>query len=524
MDPRSSTVLGQTQETQDRFHVPVVENRGRPVSVYRSPIYKSYPDQTVRRSVLDRQAGTVLVERRYDHYPPSVVYRDTPRSPPRPHRILDIRDPFEKQYARRAPISLHKQTAKAHIPEAVHRTLASSRDLRQTSNSNEVSHDRAEAVDDLSLHADTRDPLFREEEEDSSSLTKEPRNTIVASPTLDRTDYQSDNESQSSEIVPDKWSMEKAINEVFRILPEKLCPRLPSVPKHVNRSGLEELNNEETLEVNLLPQANIVQTMMAQLQQSRSLEACSSNWMVPSSISREYLSSRVYNSYDVSQEHLPVKPPQLDPEAQAIGMSIPSQVVVPTKTLERWEARSRMATNIASHSDHFIATLDRLLKDENVSSVAVNRIMSALDKSKTRILGLNLHNATEILTTRRDATLDFKSTSLLKGSKDVLRATPLSSKTLFNGKVKDVTASDLAEHTRLCSAQLIRGGTKRSAPPSNSKPKNKKAKVVQQVAQQPKQGFTKPYPPKKQQRSYGKQQRPKPLTYKAAPAVPKDRP
>jgi hypothetical protein len=45
--------------------------------------------------------------------------------------------------------------------------------------------------------------------------------------------------------------MEKATNEVFRILPEKLCPRLPSVPKHVNRSGLVELNNEETLEVNL---------------------------------------------------------------------------------------------------------------------------------------------------------------------------------------------------------------------------------------------------------------------------------
>ena len=298
-------------------------------------------------------------------------------------------------------------------------------------------------------------------------MTKETR-TIIASPIHDQTDYQSDNESQSSEIVPDTWSMEKATNEVFRILPEKLCPRLPSVPKHVNRSGLEELNNEETLEVNLLPQANIVQTMMAQLQESRSLEACSSNWTVPSNLNREYMSSRVYNSYAVSQEHLPVKPPPLDPEAQAIGMIIPTQTLVPTKTLERWEARSRMATNIASHSDHFIATLDRLLKDEKVSSVAVNRIMSALDKSKTKILGLSLHNATEILTTRRDATLDFKSTSLLKGSKDVLRATPLSSKTLFNGKVKDVTASDLAEHTRLCSAQLMRGGTKRNAQPSNS--------------------------------------------------------
>ena len=521
MDPRSSTVLGQAQATQDRFHVPVVDNRGRPVSVYRSPIYKSYPDQT--RSVLDRQAGTVLVERRYDHYPPSVVYRDTPRSPPRPHRVLDIRNPFEEQYARRAPSSLHKQKAQAHLPEAVHRTHASSRDLRQTSISNEVSHDRAEAVDALSLHPDARDPLYREIEEDSRSLTKDTRTTI-ASPSHDQTDYQSDNESQSSEIVPDTWSMEKATNEVFRILPEKLCPRLPSVPKHVNRSGLEELNNEETLEVNLLPQANIVQTMMAQLQQSRSLEACSSNWTVPSNINREYMASRVYNSYAVSQEHLPVKPPTLDPEAQAIGMTIPNQVIVPTKTLERWEARSRMATNIASHSDHFIATLDRLLKDEKVSSVAVNRIMSALDKSKTKILGLSLHNATEMLTTRRDATLDFKSTSLLKGSKDVLRATPLSSKTLFNGKVKDVTASDLAEQTRLCSAQLMRGGTKRPAPPSNSKPKNKKAKVVQHVAQQPKQGFTKPYAPKKQQRSYGQQQRPKPQTYKAAPAVPKARP
>ena len=491
--------------------------------MYRSPIYKSYPDQTIRRSALDRQAGTLLVERRYEQYPPSVVYRDTPRSPPRPHRVLDIRDPFEEQYSRRAHSSLHKQTAQAHLPGAVRRTHASSRDLRQTSVLNEVPREREVAVDALSLHADYRDPLYREEEEDSRSLTKETRTTI-ASPNQDQTDYHSDNESQSSEVVPDTWSMEKAINEVFRVLPEKLCPRFPSVPKHVNRSGLEELNKEETLEVNLLPQANIVQTMMAQLQESRSLEACTSSWTVPSNINREHMSFRMYNSYAVSQENLPVKPPPLDPEALAIGMNIPSQILVPTKTLERWEARSRMATNIASHSDHFIATLDRLLKDEKVSSVAVNRIMSALDKSKTKILGLSLHNATEMLTTRRDATLDYKSTSLLKGSKDVLRATPLSSKTLFNGKVKDVTASDLAEHTRLCSAQLIRGGTKRPAPPSNSKPKNKKAKVVQRVAQQPKQGFAKPYAPKKQQRSYGTQQRPKPQTYKAAPAVPKARP
>ena len=462
----------------------------RPLSVYRSPIYKGHG---LRHTSLDRQAGTVLVERRYDPYQHSVRY--TPRSPPRPQRILDLGDPFVDHYSRRL---------EEHHPEVIHRIDSSVRSMTES------------IQDRVSLHAPSHDPLIREDE--SRTLDRETQR----SPTI-QTNNNSDSESQSSDLLPDNWSMDKAVNEVFRVLPEKLCPRITTAPKHVNRSGLEELNNEEIPEIEVLPQANIVRNMIDQLQASRPLDSCTSGWTVPSALAREHVSPKIYNMYAVSQEHLPVKPPPLDSEALTMGMSFPSSINVPYKTLERWEARSRMAANIASHSDHFIATLDRILKDENVSSLSVNRIMSALDKSKTKILGLSLHSTAEMLSLRRDATLDAKSTSLLKGSKDMLRAAPLSAKTLFNGKVKEVTAADLAEQTRLGLQSSFSGNRKRPAPSSLPRHKNKKAKVVQQS----KPVFVKPNVPKKQfsNQQYSRtQQRPKYNSFKAAPSVPKAQP
>ena len=525
-------------------------NRGR---IHELPSYNHTND---RRSMFDEQGRSLMVHRSYNYPNSNVAYSEPPKrinslSPPRTQRMLDIRDPFEEQYTRAhtmQPITdAHKRTGThqrtgAHLRTSVHlrtdthqhmsehqsmsahqRTTAHQRTAtgtdpvripRNTSVPRDESINRVDDYhpDQVSLLAPTQDLIYNSDYEDTRRAEEAHVNNSVVLPTPDPSTHDhyegndtSEEESSITDPVPDQWSMEKAVNEVFRVLPATLCPRVPTMPKHKNRSGLEELNNEEVPIPESLPQANLVRSMLVQLQSSRSEEACSNGWIVPPSMHREAIASRMYVRYASSLEHFPVRTPAIDSDASSIGLNNPTSVSVPTKLLEKWETRARMGVNVASHSDHFTVTLSQLLKDENVSCLAIDRIMAALDKSKTTLLALNLQNATEMLSLRRDATLDCRSTSLLPGSKDMLRAAPLSAKTLFDGKVKAVATADLAEQTRLCSAHVFASNRKRSAPSSNFKKsdkggnhKAKKAKVTFPVKQNENKNvpFKKSYPNK----------------------------
>ena len=89
-------------------------------------------------------------------------------------------------------------------------------------------------------------------------------------------------------------------------------------------------------------------------------------------------------------------------------------------------------------------------------------------------MALQLQNATELMSTRRDAVLHAHS-SLLQISKDRLRAAPLDSKLLLGGRVAAVTVSDASEQSRRLSASAVSAfaqGQKRSATSTfKSKPK-----------------------------------------------------
>ena len=87
-----------------------------------------------------------------------------------------------------------------------------------------------------------------------------------------------------------------------------------------------------------------------------------------------------------------------------------------------------------------------LLKEENISSLGANRILEAFDTGNRHLMALNLQTATEILSMRRDAVL-VAPNSLLRASKDSLRAAPLESKQLFGGRIAAVTDSDASEQS-----------------------------------------------------------------------------
>ena len=269
----------------------------------------------------------------------------------------------------------------------------------------------------------------------------------------------SDEETESllpieDEPAADRWSLQQAIEEVFRVVPSTLCPKIDAPPRRKNLSSLEEHNAEiggSTTPLQLLPQANNLGRLLDQLQSTRSLDTVESAWSVPLAISKEWVSPKAYVA---SKEFFPVKVPALDGDASTLGLTAPTSITVSAKLVERWEARARLGVMVASHDDHFAIALALLLKEENVSSRGASRILEAFDTGNRHLMALNLQNATEMLSARRDATL-VKSSSLLQNSKDSLRAAPLSSNLLFGGRVAAVTVTDSSEQSRRLSASAV---------------------------------------------------------------------
>ena len=138
--------------------------------------------------------------------------------------------------------------------------------------------------------------------------------------------------------------------------------------------------------------------------------------------------------------------PALDGDAATLGLTAPASVQVSFKILEKWETRARLGVLVSSHDNHFAVALSLLLKEENISSLGANRILEAFDTGNRHLMALNLQTITEILSMRRDAVI-VAPNSLLRASKDSLKAAPLESKQLFDGRIAAVTASDASEQS-----------------------------------------------------------------------------
>ena len=106
--------------------------------------------------------------------------------------------------------------------------------------------------------------------------------------TMDQTPIiHSDNKVQQlkdsgSESDWETWSFDRAIIEVFRLLPQELCPRLPEENTPTKPlSGIEHLMENRTSPLFTLPQSKLVESTTKFLQSKVDSETFTKDWLCP---------------------------------------------------------------------------------------------------------------------------------------------------------------------------------------------------------------------------------------------------
>ena len=95
---------------------------------------------------------------------------------------------------------------------------------------------------------------------------------------------QASNDSGSDSEV-EAWSFDKAINEVFRLLPQGLCPK--PLEKHTPAkplSGIEQLMESRPTQLLVLPQSKLVENTAKFIQNKLSMENFGKDWICPQNL------------------------------------------------------------------------------------------------------------------------------------------------------------------------------------------------------------------------------------------------
>ena len=117
--------------------------------------------------------------------------------------------------------------------------------------------------------------------------------------------------------------------------------------------------------------------------------------------------------------------------------------------MEAWEKRARKLIAINSHADLFSSAVYLCLQQESMSVAALSRLLEAVVKSVKHATAMSTILATEMFQARCDSAL-ANSKLLLENSSYELRNAPINSKTLFDGKIKEVVKANYeAQQQRL---------------------------------------------------------------------------
>ena len=95
------------------------------------------------------------------------------------------------------------------------------------------------------------------------------------------------NKESDSETETEIWSFDRAINEVFRLLPAELCPKTqqeqtPTKPL----SRIEHLMESCTNSLLILPQSKLVENTTKYIQNRLDTEKCYKDWIGPQNLVR----------------------------------------------------------------------------------------------------------------------------------------------------------------------------------------------------------------------------------------------
>ena len=128
-----------------------------------------------------------------------------------------------------------------------------------------------------------------------------------------------------------QWSFDKAINEVFRLLPHDVCSPAPSGRGKRCLTKVEKMLSAEnrTTSRNLLPQSEMVQEIVETLAPPE--KSRSKGWTVNQQTVTRMSGSKYYTPHS---PFFPVKAPTLDQNASSLKISQGIGAMITAKTLE----------------------------------------------------------------------------------------------------------------------------------------------------------------------------------------------
>ena len=132
------------------------------------------------------------------------------------------------------------------------------------------------------------------------------------------------------------WSFDRAVNEVFRLLPLELCPRpteehAPAMPS----SGIEHLTESHSDSLLLLPQSKLVENTARFLQSKTDTEKCGRDWLCSQNLVSSLTQTKFYkrrSQYFHTDNIL-----QLESEASLLDLSRKGKCSISMKNIELWE-------------------------------------------------------------------------------------------------------------------------------------------------------------------------------------------
>ena len=317
------------------------------------------------------------------------------------------------------------------------------------------SHDTSREADTLSLHPNENDPLIQESRSNdpmytarkvdrSSSQSNHADHSSQSNPG-DQSAQGSDEEAEPEVELP-RFSFSKAVQEVFRLLPENVCPRIPT-PKAESFQGFLDLDDSKSTTEDsdcFLPMPPSVKAMADAINEDVLAKVDSSSWpswAPPSSLLTKKLRFHPY-FYKFSREPFPTSLPSLDSDASRLGIRQPSSLQIPLKHLERWETRSRQLLGVSAYNNAFTAALNSALKNPSeVDPESIKLLLDALNKTSIHSMGLSVCLSAEIFKLRREGHIP-PGNALSANSRRKLRSVPLSSDSIFGRTIAEVSQGE----------------------------------------------------------------------------------
>ena len=221
--------------------------------------------------------------------------------------------------------------------------------------------------------------------------------------TIDKTpNIHSDNVVQQmskdsgSESEIEALSFDKAINEVFRLLPQELC--LKPSEEHTPAkpiTGIEQLMESRATPLLVFPQSKLVENTTKFIQNKLNSDNFGKDWLCPQNLGTSLAPIKYYKS----QNHyfLMEIVPQLESDASLLDMSSKGRYSVPVRNLEYWEKRAHKLVAINSQADLFSSAAYLCFQQESISVNAFSRLLEAVAKSVKHATAISTILATELL-------------------------------------------------------------------------------------------------------------------------------